>query len=59
MESGTPLTIQSERPKRSNDLRKPEFEDWQRWKLRIMRRYKFSPARVFVDEMEVEGLWIT
>ena len=59
MEPEISLTIQSERLKRSNDLRKPEIEDWQRWHLRIVANYKISPARVFVDEMEAEGLGVT
>lgn len=59
MEPEISLTIQSERLKRSNDLRKPEIEDWQRWQLRIVASYKIFPARVFVDEMEAEGLWVT
>ena len=59
MEPGITLTIQSEQLKRSNELRKPELKDWQRWQLRIMARYKTSPARIFVDEMEAGGLEIT
>ncbi|GAB7334410.1 hypothetical protein MBLNU13_g06416t1 [Cladosporium sp. NU13] len=59
MEPEIPLTIQAGQSKRSNKLRKPEPEDWQRWQLRIMPRYKISPAGVFVDEMRAEGLGVT
>jgi hypothetical protein len=59
MEPGIPLTVKSVQSKGSNELRKPEPEDWQRWQLRITARYKTSPARVFVDEMAAEGLGIT
>jgi hypothetical protein len=59
VEPETHLTIQSEQLKRSNELRKPEPKDWQRWQLRIMARYKISPAQIFVDEMEAEGLEIS
>jgi hypothetical protein len=59
MDLETPLTIQSAQLKRLNELRKPELKDWQRWQLQIMARYKISPARVFLDEMEAEGLGIT
>lgn len=52
MEPGISLTIQSERLKRSNDLRKPELEGWRRWQRRIMACYKSFPARIFVNEME-------
>ena len=59
MEPDIPLTIQSVQSKGSNELRKPKPEDWQRWQLRTIARYKTSPARVFVDEMGAEGLGIT
>ena len=41
------------------DLRSPNAEDWQKWKPSIMARYRAIPARLFVREMEAEGLRVT
>jgi hypothetical protein len=41
------------------DLRSPTVEDWQKWKPNIMTRYKAIPARLFIREMEAEGLRVT
>jgi len=41
------------------DLRPPNAEDWHKWKPSIMARYKAIPARLFIREMEVEGLRVT
>ena len=61
MELRAPLVIRSNRLDSSScqSLRPPEQEDWQRWQPRIVARYKNTPARVFIKEMEAEGLRIT
>ena len=41
------------------DLRSPDAEDWQRWKPSVMARYRAIPARLFIREMEAEGLRVT
>jgi len=41
------------------DFRSPTGEDWQKWKPNIMTRYKAIPARLFIREMEAEGLRVT